>query len=309
MRIETMKHFLVLAETGSFYSAAERVFISPQGLNKEISKLETQLDMTLLERNGRAGLTLTKQGEVFLEQAKVLVADYDAMIDKLMASAADAQLQPGSGHLEIVTTFHLLHVLLLGRRSSKLPRSVKLTERELNELLYLADSGQPNKLYLVDLYPTGQRELEKYPSLAFEEFYTTTMGLTWKEGLVPPLPNVISRRDVCDLPMVTSNYKGTRIWLDWIFRDNPLSNVVSRGTMPAYLFHMAQEGLYAMCDSDGFRLAQLNPGSETQGLRFSILDTPEATARIGLIHKLGAQESALVKTYSESIRRILAGDL
>ena len=62
MKIDTMKHFITVCDAGSFYAASERLFISPQGLNKEISKLEAQLDMTLLRRNGRQGLTLTEQG-------------------------------------------------------------------------------------------------------------------------------------------------------------------------------------------------------------------------------------------------------
>ena len=306
MRIDTMKHFITLMEAGSFYAAADRIFISPQGLNKEMTTLESQLDMALLQRNGRQGLALTPQGEIFLEEAKELVARYDAMIDRLMASASNAaDFAPGSGHVEIVTTFHLLHVLLLGRRSSMIPTSVKLTEKELNAIVKMAEKGLPDKIFLIDLYPTGQAILDEYPNLYFEEFYQTTMGLAWKQDMVAPLPNVITRQQIHNLPMVTSNYKGTRVWLDWIFRDWPLTNVVSRGTMPAYLFHMAQEGLYAMCDSDGFKLALQNPGSETDGLKFSILDTPDACARIGLIHNQNVQESNLVKTYAEAVRRIL----
>ena len=306
MRIDTMKHFITLVEAGSFYAAADRIFISPQGLNKEISRLEEQLDMALLKRNGRQGLSLTPQGELFLEEAKILVKRYDAMIDKLMASAANAaDFAPGSGHIEIVTTFHLMHVLMLGRRASMLPTSVKLTEKEFNAIVKMAEEGLPNTIFLVDLYGTGKAQLAKHPSLHFEEFYQTTMGLCWKQDMVAPLPDVITCEQVHNLPMVTSNYKGTRVWLDWIFRNWPLTNVVSRGTMPAYLFHMAQEGLYAMCDSEGFKLALQNPGSETDGLKFSILDTPDAAAHIGVLHKQGVQESKLAKTYAEAIRRIL----
>ncbi len=309
MRIATIRHFLTLADTGSFYSAADKLFISPQGLNKEITRLEEQLDMALFHRNGRAGVSLTVQGTVFYERAKELLEYYDGMVDDLMASAAGADIQPGSGHLEIVATFHMLHVLLLGKRSKKLPRSVKLTEMYLNEMLPIIDTGTPNKIYLVEMYPTGEKMLKDYPDLVFEEFYPSTMGLLWKEGLAAPLPPVITREEVHNLPMVTSNYKGTRAWLEWVFRDWPLTNVMSRGTMPAYLFHMAQEGFYAMCDSEGFRLAQRNPGSETDGLRHSVLDTPEATLRVGVIHKQGVQETDLVRTYTEVLRRIMMGDL
>ena len=310
MRIDTLKHFITVCDAGSFYAASERLFISPQGLNKEMSKLEAQLDMTLLRRNGRAGLSLTVQGEIFLDRSRRIVAEYDAMIDALMASASNAQdYHRGSGHIEIITTFHLLHELLLGRRSSMLPTSVKLTEKEFMAIVKEADLGLPDKLFLVDVYATGQKFLDEHPTLYFEEFYQSTMGLAWKEGLVDPLPNVVSTQQICNLPMVTSNYKGTRVWLDYIFRDHPLTNVVSRGTMPAYLFHMAQEGLYSMCDSYGFSLALQNPGSETDGLHFSILNTPEATAHVGLLHKQGVSESALAKTYGEALRRILGRDL
>lgn len=310
MRIDTLKHFITVCDAGSFYAAAEKIFITPQGLNKEISKLEAQLDMPLLERNGRRGLAPTVQGEIVLEHAKAIVAAYDDMVDSVLASASGSADVAGTpGRLEIVTTFHILHVLLLGRRSSMLPTKVRVTEKELNAIILMAEQGLPDKLYVVDLYPTGAAVLEQHPNLWFEEFYQTTMGAIWKEGVAAPLPNVVSREAVCNLPVVTSNYKGTRVFLDWLFRDHPLTNVVSRGTMPAYLFRMAQEGYYSFGDSDGFRLAAQNPGSVTDGLRFSLFDTPEADVRVGLIHNTNVAESDMAKTYGEALKRILSRDL
>ena len=310
MRIEAIRDFVVLAEVGSFNRASEKLFISPQGLNQEITKLEAQLDMPLLSRNGRQGIALTEQGELFLEQAKGLLVHYDGIIDTLMASAAaSSSMIPGSGHLEIVATYHMVHALMLGRRRAMLPHIVRITEKELNQIIAMAEEGEPGRLFLVDLYATGERELAEHPSLYFEEFYQDTMGVLWKEGVTQPLPSVVTREQVCNLPLVMSNYKGTRVWLEWVFRDHPFTNVVTRGTPPAYLFHMAQEGLYVMFDADGFRLGMQNPTSATDGLRFSILDTSEATMKIGLIHKQGVQESELQKTYGEVIHRILMRDL
>ena len=72
MDIQNLQTFLAVAKLGSFTKAAEQNFISPTAVMKQINKLESELDCTLLERSS-AGIRLKPEGEVFLTYAQQLI--------------------------------------------------------------------------------------------------------------------------------------------------------------------------------------------------------------------------------------------
>lgn len=63
--------FVYAADCGSFAKAAERLFISPTAVMKQINALEQHLDMKLLERTPK-GVSLTPGGKVIYQDAKFL---------------------------------------------------------------------------------------------------------------------------------------------------------------------------------------------------------------------------------------------
>lgn len=64
--------FISVAENGSFSKAAERLFMSPTAVMKQINSLEKQLDVQLFERN-TSGIRLTSAGNVILRDARFLI--------------------------------------------------------------------------------------------------------------------------------------------------------------------------------------------------------------------------------------------
>lgn len=66
--------FIAAADCGSFTKAAERLFISPTAVMKQINALEKSLDMQLLNRTP-AGISLTPTGEMIYHHAKFMI-DY-----------------------------------------------------------------------------------------------------------------------------------------------------------------------------------------------------------------------------------------
>ncbi|ROT97950.1 LysR family transcriptional regulator [Marinobacter sp. R17] len=68
MDTELARTFLVVAETGSFVKAADRLNISQTTVTARIRSLETQLGQALFER-GRHGASLTPQGDRFMPSA------------------------------------------------------------------------------------------------------------------------------------------------------------------------------------------------------------------------------------------------
>lgn len=63
--------FVCAADCGSFTKAAERLFISPTAVMKQINALETHLGLKLMERTPQ-GIRLTPAGEVIYKDAKFL---------------------------------------------------------------------------------------------------------------------------------------------------------------------------------------------------------------------------------------------
>lgn len=77
--------FIVAADCGSFTKAADRLYISPTAVMKQMNALESHLDIKLVER-AASGIRLTAAGAVIYQDAKFMI-DYS---QKSLASAKAA---------------------------------------------------------------------------------------------------------------------------------------------------------------------------------------------------------------------------
>lgn len=75
-RIELLKVFLCVTETGSFTRAADRLALPRAAISIAVQQLEARLGSRLLHRTTRR-VGLTADGEALLERARALVADMD----------------------------------------------------------------------------------------------------------------------------------------------------------------------------------------------------------------------------------------
>ena len=64
--------FIAIAESGSFSKAAERLFISPTAVIKQINLLEDELELRLFDRTPR-GIRLTDEGQSLLNDAQYII--------------------------------------------------------------------------------------------------------------------------------------------------------------------------------------------------------------------------------------------
>lgn len=75
MYIQTLQVFCNLAESGSFSRAAQLSGISQSAVSQQIRALEKELGAELVDRR-RSGLTLSAEGQVFLESCHAILAIY-----------------------------------------------------------------------------------------------------------------------------------------------------------------------------------------------------------------------------------------
>lgn len=106
MDIQNIRAFLMVAETGSFSRAAEKLYITQPAISKRISTLELSLDCPLFDRLGKT-VQLTQAGEALIPGYRRILAEInesERIISALRTSV--------SGHLKFGTSHHIgLHRL------------------------------------------------------------------------------------------------------------------------------------------------------------------------------------------------------
>ncbi len=95
MDLRYLRYFVTVAEELSYTQAAQRLHISQPALWEQIRKLEAQVGVELLAREGRS-IRLTDAGRIFLQQTRKTLADASMSIT-LARRAARGEI----GHLSI----------------------------------------------------------------------------------------------------------------------------------------------------------------------------------------------------------------
>ena len=101
MDIANLNAFVSVAETGSFSTASEHLYLTQPAISKRVSALETELDIQLFDRIGRK-VTLTEAGAALLSRARSIlqqVEDTKRAIKNLSGHI--------SGKLSIGTSHHI----------------------------------------------------------------------------------------------------------------------------------------------------------------------------------------------------------
>lgn len=80
MQTNHLRHFIVVAERGTISAAASACFITPQGLSRSISALETELGCPLFKKSHK-GMALTEFGRALLPEARAVVAAEKRMVE------------------------------------------------------------------------------------------------------------------------------------------------------------------------------------------------------------------------------------
>jgi DNA-binding transcriptional LysR family regulator len=81
--LDEMRTFVVLAESGSLQRAAERLFLTPSAVTRQIQRLEAELKTTLLDRRVKPG-RITREGRAVLDRGRQMLR----IVEDLKASGA-----------------------------------------------------------------------------------------------------------------------------------------------------------------------------------------------------------------------------
>jgi len=106
MDTQNLRAFLLVAESGSFSEAADKLHITQPAVSKRIAQLEGQLDTPLFDRIGRT-VNLTEAGHALLPHARAVQVELQAAERSVRDLTGEV-----SGNLRLATSHHIgLHRL------------------------------------------------------------------------------------------------------------------------------------------------------------------------------------------------------
>jgi len=85
IKLEYLRHFMAVTETGSFTAAAAKAHISVTSIRNSVEKLESSLNATLFVRKPSDGVIVTDDGRKLLEQSKDLLVNVDELESSFVA--------------------------------------------------------------------------------------------------------------------------------------------------------------------------------------------------------------------------------
>ncbi len=86
MKIDTLKTFCDLVDTGSFSKAAEANYVSQSAVSQQLAKLEGDLSVQLISRGGGM-VAPTEAGKAFYQGAREIVRRYEQMLGEVRSAA------------------------------------------------------------------------------------------------------------------------------------------------------------------------------------------------------------------------------
>lgn len=217
---DKLRIFHAVADAGSFTHAGHELALSQSAVSRQISALETDLNVPLFHRHAR-GLILTEQGEVLYRTAHDVFTKLAAAKTRLM----DSKEKP-SGELRITTTVGLGSVWLTPRIKEftelypQISVTLLLEDRELDLSMREADVAirlrrptQPDliqrKLFVVHHHvyasadyikkygiPKSIEDLDKHKILTFGQApgYLTTINWLERAGRSEDNPRPVALR-------------------------------------------------------------------------------------------------------------------
>jgi DNA-binding transcriptional LysR family regulator len=145
MEIYQIRHFLAIAETGSFTKGAERAAVSQSAISASIAKLEAEFDVQLLDRR-RTPVVPTAAGERLLEAGRAIL-----QICNTVKGELDAIARPKILRIGIPQSFSNRHLssMLRSLRRINSHLAIEMSDVSSDQLIDLLSERQLDAVFAI----------------------------------------------------------------------------------------------------------------------------------------------------------------
>lgn len=157
MELRHLRYFVAVAEELSFRKAAQRLNVSRPALSKQVKDLEDEIGVKLLERD-TVSVSLTKAGEIFLEDSQQLLLDTESAIQRAAEAQAGHRGKLRIGSVGIIATDFLPKTLKIFHQEYP-GVEVEFVEMLPAEQLHALSKGK------IDIGFAYGKEIENIPGL------------------------------------------------------------------------------------------------------------------------------------------------
>ena len=302
MNIDSLKYFVEVAESGSFYQASRKLFISQQGLNRSISALEGELDAQLFARSSR-GVQLTEEGAVFYRGVQRVLQEYDTTLGRLFQIKRKRTL--GDSPIRLSISFYAAQTASSDPDYVRLLANSSYIELPFDKLIDTARSSDGTDLVYLDVHGTSIEAIARDPDLVFEPIAATQCGIVSAAGSKVARRKSATCARVSDMPLAICSFREVRRLFDTLFAEHRPRDIRLETISPRMLIEYVQGApdTVAFFDSFGFHLAQKDMTLSTDGLAFTPLDHPDAIAFMGFLQSRSTKPTLRAKYVKHVLRQ------
>lgn len=293
MTLVQLRHFVVLADVGSFVQASAALFLTQPALTRSIQGLEEELGGILFDRLGRR-IALTAFGREALARARRLVSDAEALkqTGKSLHAGLIGKLRVGlsSAPGALLSTPLMLHM------AQYHPRLQVQISRGSSDVLLKELREQHLDAMIVDI-----RAIRPAADLQVSETFELDAGfLARREHPLAQLNRPVSLEDVMAYPVAST----------------PLSDEVARILITRYGPQANPDDMVTLCCDETLNIVDVARRSNTIVLsvnavavdliRLHVSPSMNATARFGLVTLAQRQEAPALRILREQLPRWVA---
>ena len=176
LKIEYFGYFCEVVESQGISLAAQKMYISQQGLSKALNVIESEFGTTLLNRNRNSGsVSLTAEGQIFYDYASSIWKEYSRMCTVFQSLKGK---QSGGEKVTICGTKFLLNNVLtpvfhtMTATGKELPQ---ILEKSIDEIFSGLDSQPSNQLNIVNIPEYTFSEIKRNSDLCFVALYSSSL--------------------------------------------------------------------------------------------------------------------------------------
>lgn len=198
MDTKTLRYFCACYETGSLNKASERFYISPQGMGKNINRLEDELGVVLFRRSA-AGLVPTRSGDYLYKHSKEMLyrlQDLEIEMKRMDFSRHSRRVGFACGvirALQAVPSLQSLNRELIGSEA------VEWTEDFNQNIKDLLLGGKIDTAYVIDHF--------RSPMVCEHKIFETRLSAVVYRGHPLYENEVLSFEDLQNQKLITLNEK------------------------------------------------------------------------------------------------------